>query len=235
MTSVLLLGFLLGMRHALDGDHLAAVAALAGTKDHKPRMIRMGLSWALGHSITLLGLGSIILLTGAVISPSLAAALELLVGFLLVALGAGVIHRVIKQRVHFHAHDHGDGAHVHAHSHAASNEQESGHEHAHAPFLSRRALAVGVVHGLAGSAALVLLTVATIDSVWVGMGYLAIFAAGTIAGMGLLSCIIALPLRLLAGRLTAYYTAVLVLVGLWSIGLGGVVIYENSAIVAQAL
>ena len=235
MTSVLLLGFLLGMRHALDGDHLAAVAALAGGKDAKPRMIRMGLSWALGHSITLLGLGSIILLTGAVISPSLAAALELIVGFLLVALGIGVIYRVIKQRVHFHAHDHGEGVHVHAHSHAASDEGKSRHDHEHVPFLSHRALAVGVVHGLAGSAALVLLTLATIDSVWAGMGYLAIFAAGTIVGMGLLSCVIALPLRLLAGRLTAYYTAVLVLVGLWSIGLGGVVIYENSTAIALAL
>ena len=236
VTSVLLLGFLLGMRHALDSDHLAAVAALVGgSGDKKPRMVRMGLSWAIGHSVTLLGVGSIVLLTDAVITPPVAAVLECLVGVLLVMLGIGVVHRVIAKRLHIHAHRHGQELHLHAHSHRSADEAKSSHDHDHGLTLSPRALVIGVAHGMAGSAALVLLTLATIDSVWTGLGYLAVFAIGTIVGMGLLSCIIALPLRLLAGRMTAYYNAVLVLVGLWSIVLGGLVVYDNAHVAALAL
>lgn len=224
------------MRHALDSDHLAAVAALVGgSGDKKPRMIRMGMSWAIGHSITLLGVGSVVLLTDAVITPPVAAALECFVGLLLVVLGVGVVYRVIAKRIHIHAHRHGEELHLHAHSHTSPDHDEESHDHDHALKLSPRALVIGVAHGMAGSAALVLLTLATIDSVWTGLGYLTIFAVGTIVGMGLLSCVIALPLRLLAGRMTAYYNALLVMVGIWSIVVGGLVVHENAGTVALAL
>jgi len=97
--------------------------------------------------------------------------------------------------------------------------------------LTRRAALVGVVPGLAGSAALVLLALSTIDSLWTGMAYIALFGLGTIAGMGLLSCLLAMPLRLLAGRLSLHYSCALALLGLWSIGLGGVLLYENASAV----
>ncbi len=235
MTSVLVLGFLLGMRHALDADHLAAVAALAGGNGGAPRILRLGAFWALGHSVTLVIFGAVILLTNSVIPPAIEASLECLVGFLLIILGIGVLRRVVAGRVHIHAHRHGNHLHLHAHAHSPSDQAKSSHHHSHAAALSRRAILVGVAHGLAGSAALLLLTLATIESVWIGIGYLALFGIGTIIGMGLLSWIVALPLQLLARRLALQYNCLLLLVGAWSVFLGGSVLYENSSAVILGL
>ena len=235
MASVLLFGFLLGMRHALDADHLAAVAALAGGSGGAPRIVRLGVYWALGHSITLVMLGSVVLLTNSVVPPALEASLECLVGVLLIALGVGVVRRVGTGRIHIHAHRHGTHLHLHAHSHPRSDRSYSSHDHGHTAALSRRAILVGVVHGLAGSAALVLLTLSTVDSVWIGMGHLAFFGIGTIIGMAVLSCVIALPLQLLAKRFAFYCNCGLMLVGAWSVFLGGLIIYESSSEVILGL
>jgi hypothetical protein len=205
--STLLLGFVLGMRHALDADHLAAVGSLAGGSGGGFRFLRLGLSWALGHSTTLVILGSAVLIANGTIPPLLALALEGLVGLLLILLGLGVVRRVIWM---------------------PSAGRKADHDHRQKGALTRRAALVGVVHGLAGSAALVLLALTTIDSLWIGMGYIALFGLGTVAGMGLLSCLLALPLRLLASRLSLHYSCALALLGLWSIGLGGVLLYENA-------
>ncbi len=102
------------------------------------------------------------------------------------------------------------------------------HDHCQKGALTRRAALVGVAHGLAGSAALVLLALSAIDSLWIGMGYIALFGLGTVAGMGLLSCLLAVPLRLLASRLSLHYSCALALLGLWSFGLGVILLYENA-------
>ena len=219
MGSTLLLGFVLGMRHALDADHLAAVGSLAGGSGGGFRFMRLGLSWALGHSTTLVILGSVVLLANGTIPPLLAFALEGLVGLLLIFLGLGVVRRVIAERIQFRRH---------GLSQRCSTRPKASHDHCQKGVLTRRAALVGVAHGLAGSAALVLLALSTLDSLWIGMGYIALFGLGTVAGMGLLSCLLALPLRLLASRLSLHYSCALALLGLWSVGLGGVLLYENA-------
>jgi len=230
MGSILLIGFLIGMRHALEADHLAAVATLTGGGRGLGRSLRLGLAWGLGHSATLFLVGGAVLLVDGVLPERLALWLEAAVGVMLVFLGLDVVRRLLRERVHFHSHSHGKARHFHAHSHAGEGRHgASNHSHDHGPILPRRALVVGLVHGLAGSAALVLLTVEAMDSLASGLLYMALFGLGSILGMGLLSCAIALPLRYAARQLTWGYTALTALLGAFSVGLGGYMVLESLA------
>lgn len=189
----LALGFLLGLKHALDADHVAAVAALATRAASAADRVRLSGLWGLGHAVTLFACGALLLALGAQVPPALAAALEGLVGVVLVALGVDVLRRLRRRGVHVHAHRHGDGTlhvHAHAHAHAAAD-----HAHAHPDGLLPRAFAVGTVHGLAGSAALVLLSLEAARTTAQALAYLALFGLGSIAGMCALSLAISLPLR----------------------------------------
>jgi ABC-type nickel/cobalt efflux system permease component RcnA len=236
LGSILLIGFLIGMRHALEADHLAAVATLTGGGKGLGRSLRLGLAWGLGHTATLFLVGGAVLLVDGVLPERLALWLEAAVGIMLILLGADVLRRLLRERLHFHSHSHnhshGTSRHIHAHSHAGEGRHEaSGHDHEHPHFLPRRALAIGLVHGLAGSAALVLLTVEAMDSLLSGLLYMALFGLGSILGMGLLSCAIALPLRYAARQLTWGYTALTALLGAFSIGLGGFILRDSLAAV----
>lgn len=224
MISLLLLGLLLGMRHALEADHLAAVASLATRGKGMRGTILQGAVWGLGHTLTLLVVGGACLLLRAAISPRLAAALEGAVGVMLLLLGADVLLRMRRRRIHLHVHRHDDGTvHLHAHRHAPGEAHDPGHHrHAHAAGFPHRALLVGMVHGLAGSAALLLLTLTTLASAWLGVAYIAVFGIGSIAGMAVLAAVIAVPLqgasRTLAGwtdGLEAAIGAGTLLVGAW--------------------
>ena len=197
LSSLLVVGFLLGVRHALDPDHIASVATISSGSRTLRDGLKQGTAWGVGHTLTLLLLGGSALLLGLVVPEDLALVLELTVGVMLILLGADVVRRIIRERIHVHRHDHADGAsHLHVHSHAQSDR----HEHSHSPLILLRALFVGLMHGLAGSAALVLLTVATAPSISAGIMYILVFGAGSILGMGLLSVIIAFPLRLSSNR-----------------------------------
>ena len=162
--SILVVGLLLGMKHATEADHLAAVATLATRQGSLGQTLRQGVAWGVGHTLTLMLFGGVVLLLGQAISPDLEQALETAVGVMLVLLGADVLRRLIRDRIHFHVHRHrGDTVHVHAHSHRGEGRHEdSAHRHAHPKRWPIRALAVGMMHGLAGSAALVVLTLETI-------------------------------------------------------------------------
>src|SRR5260370_28041601 len=184
MISLLLLGLLLGMRHALEADHLAAVASLATRSKGTRGRVLQGAVWGLGHTLTLLAVGGVCLLLRAASSERVAAALEGAVGVMLLLLGADVLRRMRRRRVHLHVHRHADGTvHLHAHRHAPAEAHDPDHhQHAHEGF-PLRALLVGMVHGLAGSAALLLLTLTTLSSAWLGVAYIAVFGIGSIAGM----------------------------------------------------
>jgi len=231
--SILLFGFLLGMKHATEADHLAAVATLVTRQTNYAQTVVQGVAWGLGHTLMLLLFGGIVLALGRAIPPNLEQALEFCVGLMLIALGADVLRRVVRHRIHFHVHRHGaDVAHVHAHSHAEAevhglekmqNHAETKHDHPHG--LPLRALAVGTMHGLAGSAALVLLSLQTVPTWTTGLVYIALFGAGSIAGMALLSLAIAVPLRLSA-RLAWLHNATTALFGAFSCALGVYVVYE---------
>lgn len=226
--SILLVGLLLGMQHATEADHLAAVATLATRPGTIGQALRQGAAWGLGHTLTLMAFGGAVLLLGQAISPALEQALETGVGVMLVLLGADVLRRLARDRIHFHVHRHGaDTVHVHAHSHRGDGPHaRSAHRHAHSRRWPLRALAVGMMHGLAGSAALVVLSLQAMSSPGLGFGYIAVFGLGSIVGMALLSVVIAVPLRLSSRRLTGLHRAMTALVGVGSCALGLVMIVE---------
>ena len=197
LGSLLVVGFLLGVRHALDPDHVASVATISTSSRTLIDGLKHGVAWGVGHTLTLLLFGGAALFLGLAVPEDLAHFLELAVGVMLVLLGADVLRRIMNERIHLHRHDHHDGAsHLHVHSHA----QMIRHEHSHSPLISLRALMVGLMHGVAGSAALLLLTVAAAPSILSGIVYILVFGFGSILGMGLLSIVIALPLRLSSNR-----------------------------------
>ncbi|HEY7409930.1 MAG TPA: urease accessory protein [Vicinamibacteria bacterium] len=223
MVSVFLVGFVMGLRHAFEADHLAAVASLATRSRGMRAGILHGAAWGLGHTLTLLLVGGTCLLLGRAVPERWAQGLELLVGVMLVVLGADVLRRLRRRRVHVHVHEHEDGTrHWHPHQHAAEARHDpSRHEHLHPVRLPGRALAVGLVHGMAGSAALFLLTLETVPSLGAGLAYIALFGAGSILGMAGLSAAILVPLQAaahLVGRvqvgLEAVVGAVTVAVGI---------------------
>lgn len=222
MNSVFLLGFLIGMRHALDADHLAAVASLATRTRSLERTVRLGAAWGLGHTLTLFLCGALVLVLDLAAPVRLAQGLELAVGIMLVALGADVLRRLAAERLHFHVHRHTDGeTHFHAHTHdPAAPHDPDRHHHEHPRGLPIRALLVGMVHGMAGSAALLLLTLETMRSVPLGLLYMLLFGAGSLVGMALLSAVIALPLRYSARTLTGLHNGLQALIGLGTVVLG---------------
>ena len=197
MFSLLLFGFLLGMRHTLEADHLAAVATLTCNARGKRQALNLGALWGLGHSLALLLCGCLALWFDQTMSTRLATTLELLVGVLLCGLGVDVLLRVKKYRVHFHTHQHpGQPAHFHAHSHPHGIvHDQHRHQHGHVTGFARRALLVGIMHGLAGSAALILLALQAVESVLTGLLYIGLFGVGSIIGMATLSLILVLPLQ----------------------------------------
>jgi ABC-type nickel/cobalt efflux system permease component RcnA len=228
MISLLLLGFFIGMRHAMEADHLAAVATIATRRNMSlRRALQHGMAWGLGHTITLFLFGSVVIWMDTMISEQVANYLEIAVGVMLVGLGVDVLRRLVRDRVHYHVHRHDDQiAHFHAHSHAGDpGHQQSSHDHQHGGF-PLRALMIGLMHGMAGSAALILLTMETVDSLWVGLGYMLLFGLGSMVGMALLSIIIAIPMRASSSGLTWMHNSLQALVGLLTCGLGASIIYR---------
>src|SRR5450432_4569553 len=203
MFGVLGLGFLLGMQHALEADHIAAVSSIAARRTDVRDIVKHGLTWGLGHTLTLFVFAGAAILLGHAIPENLARPIETAVGIMLVGLGAHVLWRLWRDRVHFHKHGHGDGTvHIHAHSHAHETVPHAGAVHAHAHGFRWRTLLVGLMHGMAGSAALLVLTVSQASSPAAGLGYIALFGVGSMIGMGLLSTLIAVPLAVSARWLT---------------------------------
>jgi hypothetical protein len=223
---ILSFGFLLGIKHATEADHLAAIATLATRQSSLAQTMRQGVAWGVGHTFTLMLFGGFVLALGRTMPQHLAQALELAVGFMLVALGLDVLRRLLRQRIHFHVHRHDhDLAHVHAHSHDGEvPHEEASHDHEHG--LPRRALAIGMMHGMAGSAALILLSLEAVESIAMGIVYIALFGAGSIVGMALLSVAIAIPLRLSGGYLGRLGNGLTALVGVATCALGAFMVYE---------
>ncbi|MBL4583211.1 MAG: high frequency lysogenization protein HflD [Pseudomonadales bacterium] len=222
MLSLLLIGFLIGMRHALEADHMAAVASLASGSQSLSETIKHGLVWGLGHTLTLFLFGSVVLWLDIIMPTQLANALEFAVGVMLIVLGADVLRRVYRDRVHFHTHSHGEEVHFHAHAHPENKPHTtSKHQHNHPKTFPVKALFIGLMHGMAGSAALILLTLETIQSPWIGMLYIALFGIGSMLGMAMLSAVIIVPLKLSSSKLTWAHNALQITIGTGTIGLGG--------------
>ncbi len=234
MEGFLALGFLIGMQHALEADHLAAVGAMAvGHRGSKRGLAVRGAVWGLGHTVTLFLICAAAILLGFTLTDRLAAGLEFGVGIMLVLLGLDVLRRFRKQRVHFHLHSHGgERRHLHAHSHqgAAVAHAEDPHDHRHLEGFPLKALLIGLVHGAAGSAGLLALAVAATQEPWTAVGYVALFGLGSILGMAVLTYAAAWPLGAAERHAKLLYNAMTLGAALLAIFLGVSVMSETGAL-----
>lgn len=224
--TILFLGFFFGLKHAVEADHLAAVSAIVTERKSLLSSSFVGGIWGLGHTISLLVVGVFVLLLDFRISERTESILELCVGVMLLFLGLNVIQKIIRgDTLHFHTHEHGERVHAHPHAH---EQKEADEPHTHHKFsLSPRPLFIGMVHGLAGSAALMLLVIPTIESRTIGLLYIIIFGVGSIGGMMLMSFLVSLPLQFTALRFNRVNVLLKCFAGLLSIGLGLWIVYEK--------
>lgn len=199
--AALTLGFLLGLKHATDADHVVAVSTIVSEYRNAWRGLWIGGSWGIGHTTPLLILGVIILLFKEVVMDryeAIAPVFEFGVAVMLILLGVQVFWNLKTGRLHLHEHAHDDGDHVHIHgSHARDEgvEEETSHGFFRPgkPFFRFKSFAIGVVHGLAGSAAVMLVLLPELSSFWVGVGYLLLFGVGTMVSMGAITLLLGVP------------------------------------------
>jgi len=218
--AALTLGFVLGLRHALDPDHLVAVSTIVSEHKSIARSSLVGTFWGLGHTASLLGIGVVILLLRASIPAHFEPWMEAPVAAMLIVLGVSATWRAFRERgwqVHTHTHSHEDRApHTHVHLHA--HEQ---HDHKHRLFrMGRKPFLVGLVHGVAGSAALTLAVLTTIPSVALGLLYITVFGIGSIGGMLLMSAMIGLPFAVTARRFSVVNGGIRLFAGVFSVLFG---------------
>ena len=221
--SVLLIGFLLGLQHAVEADHLAAVSAIVSEKKNIFSASIIGGLWGVGHTISLFLVGALVIFLKFQISETVAARLEAIVGGMLVILGINALRKLYTaQEIHAHSHAH-DGVRAHTHIHLHKDELEENSHHSFSP----RSIIIGMVHGLAGSAALMLLVVPTIASPLLALLYILIFGVGSIGGMMLMSFLIGLPFHFTANNFVYMNKAIRLCAGIFSLGLGSFIIYEK--------
>ena len=223
ILSLLSLGFLLGVKHALDADHVAAILTIATENRTFWRSSLIGFCWGVGHTVILLVVGTAVLLFKFTIPSAWAKLFEVAVGVMLVGLGLSVAFALWRERVHLHAHwhDHGE-QHRHLHSHSRG----AHHDHLHRFRLEYKSLAVGMVHGLAGSAALLLLVLAAVPSLGVGLVYILVFGAGSILGMVFLATAMSIPFAMSAERTARVHQTLRAAAALFSIVLGSTILFE---------
>jgi high-affinity nickel-transport protein len=242
LLTVVSIGFLLGMRHATDPDHVIAVTTIVSRQRSIRQAGLIGVLWGLGHTITILFVGAAIILFNLVIPPQIGLVMELVVGLMLILLGVlnltGVTQWITNRFmpahshggvIHSHPHQHGEDIHTHIHGHKPEVhlhlEQKPQNQFQKA--LARiglyqllRPLAVGVVHGLAGSAAVALLVLTTIRDPGWAIAYLLVFGVGTIAGMMVITMVIGAPFAYTGRKFTNVNRGLGVASGLVSVAFG---------------
>lgn len=248
--AILAVGFFLGVRHAADPDHVIAVTTIVTRSKKVGSAALVGAVWGLGHTLTIVAVGACIILFSIVIPARIGLTMELAVGLMLVLLGimnlTGMRRQVSEtlaqsaaaagQDGHSHVHTHGDYVHNHVHGHGLGAHTHSA-ERTPVAVLDRwlkgvagyrwlRPLLIGIVHGLAGSAAVALLVLAAIpDSRW-AIAYLLVFGVGTIAGMMLITVAIASGLAWAGARSTWWARRMTVVSGVISVVFGLVIAYQ---------
>ena len=252
MTSglaILTIGFLLGMRHATDPDHVIAVSTIVSRERSVVKAGLIGVLWGCGHTITIVAVGAAIILFDMAIPARVGLTMEFSVGLMLILLGVlnltGAM-RWLTQKFspshpkvtgdHAHLHEHNSRMHLHWHSHGLAGEH---HGESVAPparlrapfaklgvFHTLRPLFVGIVHGLAGSAAVALLVLSTIRNPRWAVLYLLVFGLGTIAGMMLITAAIALPFSFAGYKFAWLNRGLITASGLVSLAFGLFICYH---------
>src|SRR6267154_5581088 len=236
LLSIIALGFFLGMRHATDADHVVAVTTIVSRERTIRSSLMIGILWGLGHTITIFIVGSLIILFGVVIPPRLGLTMELSVGIMLILLGilnlSGMM-RWVTQNFAGHTHAHGPAPH----SHSVGGQVRDAECAPSLGWMDRifgrvglyqllRPLVVGIVHGLAGSAAIALLVLTTIRTPLLALAYLLVFGLGTVAGMMLITAAIAVPFTFSEHRFARMNHFLATASGLVSLIFGLVIVYE---------
>jgi ABC-type nickel/cobalt efflux system permease component RcnA len=247
--SIIAVGFFLGMRHATDPDHVIAVTTIVSRQRNLLKAAMTGIFWGIGHTLTIFVVGAIIILFDVVIPTRIGLSMEFSVGLMLIVLGAiniasflrsaGSISPAYQEEpdvIHRHPHSHGDYVHSHAHGHAPETHAHN-HEQLSLNWLDRlfgkiglyqqlRPLVVGIVHGLAGSAAVALLILTTIRNPHWAMVYLLVFGAGTVGGMMLITMSIASAFNFFGKRQAKFSQRLGLASGLVSLVFGVVLAYQ---------
>jgi ABC-type nickel/cobalt efflux system permease component RcnA len=217
--AILGLGLVIGLRHALDTDHLAAVSAIVSERRSLFSSLLIGGLWGLGHTLSLFVVGVGVIMLNLQIQRY-EKALEFGVALMLIGLGLNVLYQLFRQRpFHLHPHRHGERVHIHPHEHPEAIGKKS-------TGLNFRPLLIGMVHGLAGSAGLMLGVLATISTAPLAFAYILIFGFGSIGGMMVMSVILGLPAHLTTSSFTWTNLAVRAASGLFSLGFGAWLVYE---------
>ena len=196
--SILALGFVLGLKHALDADHLVAVSTIVSERKGFWSSSIVGALWGLGHTASLLIVGIGVIAFHVDIPDKVAQGMEFCVALMLVILGANLLRKLRKgATLHVHTHQHNQHLHVHPHVHAAATvPHEHPTAHSHVKNVPKRPFFIGMVHGMAGSAALMLVVLATISSRALALVYIGVFGIGSVGGMFVMSALIGLPFAL---------------------------------------
>lgn len=217
LLTTLVLGFALGIKHALDADHVVAVSTIVSQYRNPFKATLVGAFWGIGHTATLLLVGIAVISFKLVIPDQLALLMEFLVGVVLFALGAQILWQYLPKKKHVHIHDHGNEIHAHEHFHLRKEGEKDVQHH---PLRQHKSLLLGMVHGLAGSAALMLLVLSTIQSPAEGVVYILVFGAGSILGMMVISTLIGLPFALSSKRFASLNHTIKFMAGSLSAALG---------------
>src|SRR5579864_5181392 len=244
--SIVAVGFFLGMRHATDPDHVIAVTTIVSRQRNLLRAAMTGIFWGIGHTLTIFVVGTIIILFDVVIPARIGLSMELSVGLMLILLGvmniasffrsARSISSQDSELIHRHPHSHGDYVHSHAHGHSPDKHPHSANQ-TPLTWLDRvfgriglyqqlRPLVVGIVHGLAGSAAIALLILTTIRNPHWAIAYLLVFGAGTVGGMMLITMSIASAFNFFGKRHERFSQRLGLASGLVSLAFGLVLAYR---------
>lgn len=234
LLSLLGIGFILGIKHAIEPDHVIAVSTIASQSKNLWRSTLSGVFWGVGHTATLFLVGLVLILTKNSISDTWSGSLEFVVGIMLVYLGINSLLVIRKKAADGKSHVHGSKKHAHRkiHTHSAKIHTHGSETHVHGVFTDpstpprnkisyMKSTIIGMIHGLAGSAAMVLLTMSTVTTVWDGAVYIICFGMGTIAGMLFFTTLLGIPFVLSSNHkrvnmsLTSIMGVVSILFGLY--------------------
>jgi len=214
------IGFILGIRHALDPDHVVAVSTITSEQRSLLRSSLIGGFWGLGHALSLMVACTVVLTLKVNLSGFVAVWLESGVALMLIVLGARAIRLAVRDwTLHAHRHSHDGHEHIHLHQHD-KHEAHTDHQHRHILGFGLRPFSIGLVHGLAGSAALAIVAAATTSSLAAGLFYVGMLGLGSAAGMMMLTAVMSLPLAALTTRFRSFRAAAQLVAGLASIGFG---------------
>ena len=225
MMAVLSIGLVFGLKHATEVDHVVAISTIVSRHKNIFHSAIVGALWGAGHTAALVVVAAIVLSLRIAVPESVSGWLELGVAIMIVGLGISALRQALKKNAHVHVHQHNhDGlshTHIHFHENETRHQPALRSQHSHAlSSLGWKPILIGMMHGLAGSGALMLLVLTQISSPWLGFLYVATFGLGSIVGMLVMSGLIGLPFAFSSRKLTHLHQGLQTVAAVFSICFG---------------